>query len=200
MNVLVVCEDHTKDHYVLKPILQAMLQRAGRPRAHVRFHETPRWGVQRALRWDSVSQVIERYRSMVDMFLVVVDRDGLTTRREVLDGLEKSAEEHLRGETAVLLAEHAWQEVEAWALAGLSKPPKGWTFARLRREPDVKSVFQTVARELGLDDEPGGGRDSLGREAARHYRRVVSRCSEDVGALEARIREVVKFGGQRSRA
>ncbi|WP_281181280.1 hypothetical protein [Chloroflexus islandicus] len=39
-----------------------------------------------------------------------------------------------------------------------------------------------------MSDEPGGGRRTLGQEAARRYERIRQRCPEDIGELERRIR------------
>jgi len=47
-------------------------------------------------------------------------------------------------------------------------------------------------RSRGLEDEPGGGRKTLGREAGQNYKRVRSRCKEDVRALERRIRDWIE--------
>lgn len=59
---------------------------------------------------------------------------------------------------------------------------------------DVLQVGQTLptmplwdrAEKRGLLDEPGKGRN-MGREAAANYTPVLSRCSEDVDALQERL-------------
>ena len=86
-------------------------------------------------------------------------------------------------------AEHAWQEVEVWALAGVDwrlKPE--WTWETIRSERDSKEhYFEPIVKDRGLLDEPGGGRKMLGAEAARNYAKVRQNCPE-VRELEERIR------------
>ena len=81
MNVLVIPEDFRKDQYILKPILQALLRASGRPNAKLQICQDPLLaGVDQALRWERIAEVLEMY-PMVDLFLLIVDRDGVSTRR-----------------------------------------------------------------------------------------------------------------------
>src|SRR5262245_52909145 len=127
---------------------------------------------------------------MVQIFLLVVDRDGEEGRRAALDNLEARARGIL-GPGRIFLAEQAWQEIEVWALAG-QKLPKRWSWQEIRDEVDPKEMyFATLAEQLGLTDEPGQGRVTLGREAAANYTRVRSRCQEDIVTLETRLAQWV---------
>ena len=56
-------------------------------------------------------------------------------------------------------------------------------------QPIISAMFtiMTLAALRGLQDGPGGGRKTLGLEAARKYRRIYSRCREDVQVLEKRL-------------
>ena len=187
MNVLIIPEDFRTDQYIVGPIIKRMLAEAGRPNANVRVCLDPLiGGVSEALKWERIKEVLDRYRGMVQIFLLLVDRDGETARRRVLDKLETKGRAEL-SDGRILIGENAWQELEVWALAGQDLP-KNWKWAEIRRERDPKEeYFEPLAEARGLTKEPGGGRKTLGKEAAGNYARVRSRCPEDIGALESRI-------------
>jgi hypothetical protein len=186
MNVLIIPEDFRHDQYVLKPIIQAMLEAAGKPRANVRVCMDPLLGgVDQAMNWDRLDGIIERYRGMVQILILAVDRDGVDTRRAGLDGLEARATAKL-GEPR-FYAENAWQEIEVWAIAGHDLPPD-WSWNAIRTDRDPKErYFVPLAASRGLQNEPGAGRKTLALEAARNYKRVRERCTEDIAALENRL-------------
>ncbi len=177
MNVLIIPEDFRNDQYVLKPVIKAMLKTVGRPRAKVIVCKDPLLGsVEQALRWERIQEIITRYQSMVDVFLLCVDRDSLPGRRSRLDELER------------FFAENAWQELEVWLLAGHDLP-REWPWQEIRQERDPKErYFVPFAKSRGVFDEPGEGRKSLAMEAAGRYPRIRSRCPEDIVALENKIR------------
>lgn len=185
MNVLVIPEDFRKDQYILKPIVSAMLANVPRgSTAKVVVCQDPLLGgIAQAMSWDRLVEIFDIY-PMVDLFLLLVDRDGDPNRRQSLNHLETRAAEHL-GSGRRFLAEHAWQELEVWALAGHELP---WPWQDVRAERNPKEVyFLPYARSRGLLDEPGQGRKTLSIEAAAKYRRVRSRCKEDLETLEARL-------------
>lgn len=65
-------------------------------------------------------------------------------------------------------------------------------FAEIDQELNPKEVyFEPFAKRLGVIGGPGQGRKALAREASRNYGRIRSFCTEDVGALETRLRERV---------
>lgn len=188
MNVLIIPEDFRKDQQVLKPILSKMLAAAGKPKANIQVCQDPLLGgVSEALKWERIAEVIGMY-PMVNVFLLVVDRDAKEGRRVALDHLTAKAT-NLIGEGRKFLAENAWQEIEVWALAGIATRPKGWTWNDVRADADPKErYFVPYATSRGLLDEPGQGRTTLGREAALNYSRVRSRCKEDVAQLEGHLK------------
>jgi hypothetical protein len=188
MNVLIIPEDFRKDQYILKPIIAAMLAAIGGPRAVVRVCQDPLLGgINAALKWERIEEILRRYRYQVDLFLLCVDRDGEVGRRSQLERLEGQAAASL-GAGRLLLAENAWQELEVWTLAGHDLQT-GWRWAAIRAERDPKErYFSRLARQRKLLNEPGGGRKILSEEAARRYDRIRRRCPEDIAALEDRIR------------
>lgn len=188
MNVLVIPEDFRKDQYIVRPLVQRMLAEVGKPNANVRVCFDPLLGgIGEALKWNNIKEILDLY-PMVHMFLLLVDRDGVPGRRQSLDGLERKAAEEL-DESRVLLGENAWQEIEVWAIAG-QRLLRGWNWGDIRRDRDPKeNYFDHLVKRRGLAKGPGGGRKTLGREAAANYARVCSRCKEDIGALEDRLRQ-----------
>ena len=188
MNVLVIPEDFRKDQYMLQPLITALFDAVGRPRAKILVCRDPLLGgIGEALKEERIDAIIQRYQGMVDLFLLCVDRDGHAHRRQRLDDLEAHARTRLPP-SRILLAEHAWQELEVWVLAGHDLL-EGWSWPAIRAEPNPKEIyFDHLAQVRGVRDEPGEGRRTLAHEAARRYRRIRQRCPEDIGALEHRIR------------
>lgn len=185
MNVLIIPEDFRKDQYMLRPLIEAMLRAIGR-NAKIRVCTDPRLGgIHQALRWDRIEEIIDRYRGMVDLFLLCIDRDGDPNRRQSLDNIEQNATNILPPDK-LFLAEHAWQEIEVWVLAGHQLPAK-WVWQTIQAEIHPKEVyFLPFAEHRNLLNEPGEGRKTLAQEAARRYSRIRQLCPE-VAALEARI-------------
>jgi hypothetical protein len=184
MNVLIICEDFRRDQFIAKPIISALFSelRVSQVKIEVCLDPLLR-GIDQATRWEKIEEIIRLY-PMVELFLLVVDRDGVTSRRAALDRLEKTAASFLKGKRR-LVAEHAWQELEAWALAGQDLP---WSWKTVRSERDLKErYFEPFVARRGLTAGVGGGRKVLGREAASRIRRVLSLCPE-LQSLANRLR------------
>ena len=193
-NVLAIPEDFRKDEHLLKPILEKMLAACGR-KARVRICKDPLLGgVREALKWPRIQEILDRYRGMVDCFLLVVDRDGLAGRKESLAALEREATRFL-GAEGRFFAENAWQEIEVWALAGLTDLPRSWSWKSIREAANAKEAyFDRYAHQKGLTGAPFGGRERLGPRAAQNYPRIRKLCPEDVAALENRLRQAGEPG------
>jgi hypothetical protein len=86
------------------------------------------------------------------LFVLCVDRDGHEERRQILDSLQIRANEKLRFPRRFFAAEHAWQEIEVWALAGVQwKLKRPWTWEAIRSERDSKEhYFEPVAKNRGF--------------------------------------------------
>jgi len=186
MNVLVIPEDFRKDQYILGPIIRAMFSKIGRP-ANVEVLKDPLLGgVSEALKIENLRGIFDRNKYYVDLFLLCVDRDLEEGRRASLNNLENQLRPELPA-GKFFLAENGWQELEVWVLAGHDLPPD-WTWGDIRQERDPKErFFDVMAGNRGLLNEPGGGRKTLSLEAARRYRRIFSRCGQDIQNLEGRI-------------
>jgi hypothetical protein len=195
VRVLVIPEDFTKDQFVLKPIITALMRRLGKPRATVEICFEPRLqGVSEALEWRTIQQIIDELRYRVDLFLLCVDRDGVASRRAALDHIEAQAAARLPSHQR-LLAENAWQEIEVWLLAGHDLPAD-WSWREIRQEFHPKErYFLPFARQRRAHAQPDGGRRVLAEEAARRYDRIRQLCPEDVAALESRIQRWAEENG-----
>jgi hypothetical protein len=187
MNVFVIPEDFRNDQFILQPLIKAMIADLGAPKAKVVICRDPLLGgITEALKFENLEGIVRRYRGMVDLFILCVDRDGDPNRRAALDGLERRIGGSLEGGRA-FFAEHAWQEIEVWVLAGHDLPAE-WVWAEIRSEHNPKErYFEPFARSQNVSDGPGGGRKALADAAARRLSRICQLCREDFAALRNRI-------------
>ena len=119
---------------------------------------------------------------MTDIFILCVDRDGVTNRRRGLDRLEKKF-----GTGRTFFAENAWEEIETWLLAGMDLP-EDWRWQDVRVEVSIKEkYFNPLAKQRDVVDTPGEGREVLGKEAARNIPAIRQKCPEDFDALAQRL-------------
>ncbi len=183
MNVLVIPEDFRKDQYLLKPLFKRLFSDMGKRKVRIRVCQDPRLGgVDEALKSERIREVVDRYDGMTDIFILCIDRDGIQGRRSRLTQIEG---ELCGGRD--FLAENAWEELETWVLAGLDLP-QDWRWADVRAEVHVKErYFEPLAEQRGVADGPGGGRNALGKEAARRIAAIRRKCPEDFDALARRL-------------
>jgi hypothetical protein len=186
MNVLIIPEDPTNDQYLLRPIFERLFDTIRRPPTKVAICLNPRLrGIDDALNINRLSEIVARY-PMVDHFILCVDRDGNTRRRDRLTEIEKT----FAAKTS-LIAENAWEELETWALAGLTLP-RSWAWTSVRAEVSVKErYFTPLARQLGVADGPGGGRKEIGIMAASRIPAIRRKCPEDFGNLTDRLQALL---------
>lgn len=170
MKVLVIPEDPTVDQYILKPIVGRLFSDLGRP-ARIDVLSKPRLrGVAQALSAPVLSGIADTYR-MIDLFLVLVDRDGDPERPTVAAAREA---EH-GGRLFVCLA---IEEVEVWMLA-LHRSTLGvaWTEVRSERNPKERFAAPFLAANaprLGA----GEGRVWAMRELGAGWRGLLQVCPE----------------------
>ncbi len=187
MNILIIPEDFRKDQYILKPLFQRLVRDLGRPTTQVRVCQDPLLGgIDEALNMARLTEILEQYRGMVQLFILCVDRDGIWGRRQRLDQIEG---EFNNGQT--FLAENAWEELETWLLAGL-RLPSNWRWSDIRAEVEVKErYFDILAQQQGVADAPGGGRKPLGEKASRRISSIRQKCREDFDDLAQRIADTL---------
>ena len=187
MNILIIPEDFRNDQYILKPLFTRLFQSIGKPRVRIEICLDPLLGgVGEALKRERIEEVVEKHEGMTDIFILCVDRDGNTNRRQRLDHIEGEF-----GNTRIFLASNAWEEIETWVLAGLDLP-RGWRWSEVRAEIQVKEIyFEPLVAQRNLSDAPGGGRKPLGEEASRRIGAIRQKCREDFDALARRIEATI---------
>lgn len=196
MKVLIVPEDFSKDQFILKPVFSRLLASIGKPRAKVRVCRDPLLGgIDEALKKERIAEIIDRYGDEVRIIILCVDRDGKPGRRLRLDNIEREMERRIEttfGDGLDFLAADAWEELEAWVLAGLELPGD-WRWTVVRAEVQVKErYFDRLANSLGLAEDHGGGRERLGNVAARRVNVIRQKCPEDFDYLAQRLEAIVQ--------
>lgn len=184
MKVLVIPENFHNDQYILKPLFERLFRSIGRPNANIQICRDPLLGgVVEALKSERISEIVEQYQGMIDIYILCVDRDGKEGRRQRLDEieLEFGTQRH------TFLAENAWEEIETWVLAGVDLPAD-WNWQTVRAKIHVKETFfKQLADQRNLSDAFGGGRKPLAEEAARRIDAIRKKCPEDFGNLARRL-------------
>jgi hypothetical protein len=179
VKVLVIPEDPTLDQYILKPIVERILADLGKT-ARVQVLTNPRLrGIAQALDPAIIADIVRTY-PMVDLFLVMVDRDG--------DPRRPSNATTLEGSQPHLFVCLAIEELEVWMLAAhrdtLSTP-----WSEIRQEPHPKERFaHPFLAERAPKLDPGQGRAWAMRELGGKWKGVLSACDE-LDGLKHRIHE-----------
>lgn len=183
-DVLVVPEDVTYNGYILKPLVEKMLARCGRPNAIVVPPKAPHpQGYEHAkslLR----TRYFDLYRHM-NLLLFLADADGKDRTAEFSALEEEAGRQGIR-----LLCCAAKEELEVWLLVG-HRDQLGKPWQQIRSDVSVKeSVFLPFLATHGNPKAPGGGRDLLMAETLKGYDALLRLCPE-LAELERRIREVL---------
>lgn len=186
MRVLIIPEDFRNDQYILKPIFERLLDSLGWPNCKVLVCRDPLLGgINEALKPDRLEEIVNRYVGMMDIFVLCIDRDGQSGRRQRLDNIETNF-----SPTCRFLAENACEEIETWVLAGLDLP-RQWRWADVRAEIQVKEhYFEPLAEQRGLSDAPYGGRKALAEQASRNINAIRQKCPDDFDALAHRLESI----------
>lgn len=192
LNVLIIAEDYRHDQYILKPIVQSMLDEVGKPNANVKVCTDPMiGGVEQALDEATVEDVVET-NPLVDLYLLIVDRDGDAREKSGrLQARENDVQPLLRNAQA-FFGTQAHQEVEVWLLAGQDNLPNDWIWQEVQAEPDSKEMYyERYAEQKGLANSPGKGRKRLGTIAGANYKTRVRMKCQEVQCLEDQIAQIV---------
>lgn len=177
LRILVIPEDPTHDQYILKPIVEQLFDDLGK-RARVTVLQNPRLrGVEQALDPDTLSDIVDTY-PMVDLFLLLVDRDGDAGRHDRVA--------HIESQFGRLFACLAIEEVEVWMLA-LHRQKLGADWQTVRVEPHAKERFALPflaehAPALSL----GAGRKWAMRDLSAGWSALMQLCPE-LEKLKARV-------------
>lgn len=174
MRVVVICEDHTLDAYILKPVVEQIFSEAGRP-ARVQVSSNPRvQGYPQATNPAILEKTYENH-PMADLFILVLDADCKEDERA--DALEQRLQ--TAGESGVALAAVlAIQEVEVWALA-LHKDKLRSAWQDVRDDCDPKEhYFEPFIQLQGWRRSPGKGRSMAMRPLKTQWASLKRRCPE----------------------
>jgi hypothetical protein len=187
-NVLVIPEDFTKDEHILKPLAERILHELGKPNANVRVCRDPNFGgVREALKIARLRDDVIALYPMVDLFILVLDRDGDVGRETAAGQIETTLQGEMAGTPRRFVASLAWQEVEVFILAGHDLLPD-WNWREIRADPDVKDTyFRQLAAAKNTFGLPRQGRKKLMGEAIQNWTRMKSRCPEDIGSLLTKL-------------
>lgn len=188
IRISVVCEDHTLDQYVVRPVISALMAEIGKPRCIIRVVTDPKLNGIDGLR-QQFTGILRRYAAVSDVVIFAIDADG----KDGLDGRgnRKAAfDELLEGQTdarrgAVVVAV---QELEVWALWG-SRTQIRDSWQKVRAELHPKERYFAPLLTDADKRHPGKGRARLTElSLANGWASLRAGCPE-LGALEAEIRE-----------
>jgi len=183
LRVLLVQENTTYNGYIIRPVLETVFARCGRPN----FRISPLPGrppegyedAKQALRRSFASKNV-----MAALWLFVCDSDTQDKSAE-LAALEKEAQS---GGVALICCA-AEPEVEAWLVAGHLDKLEGKAWSELRRHVSFKEeIFEPFLKAHGNSMMRGGGRSDLMKTALQNYSGLCQRCPE-IKRLEERISE-----------
>ena len=176
--VLVIPEDPTNNGYILKPVVEMVMEEVGRPRARVAVLTNPRLrGYDHAVRAIH-NELAVRYRHR-DLWLFFPDADRATP-----DAM-KYLEDSLKSEDITLLCCPARPEVEIYAcVAYRDAIGIRWQVAR-NHTTFKETVFEPLLNAHG-DKRPGGGRGRMTKQSLANRQSFFSRCPE-IAKLRDRI-------------
>lgn len=184
MKVLVVPEDPTHDQHVIKPVIEKILDDCG-CRGSVEILRDPHLrGVDEALDRRVIDQIISD-NPMIDIFLIIVDRDCDRM------GNEAKAAQREAEHPSVLLACLAIQEIEVWALA-LWRSEIGAPWSEVRASCDPKEYFfDPFIESKGWGALLGKGRKRAMRELAGNWTGMKTVCPE-IQVLSNRLQSLIE--------
>lgn len=167
---MVVPEDPSLDQYILKPLVERLFADLGKS-VRIQVLSNPRLrGVDQALNRAKLAEVVETY-PMIDLFLVLVDRDGQTGRHA--EAMARENEHPNR-----LFVCLAIEEVEVWMLA-IHRDVIGhnWTNVRAEHHPKERFAHPFLAEHAPKLDL-GGGRAWAMRPLGQKWKGVLDVCPE----------------------
>ncbi len=170
--VLVVPEDPTLNGHILKPLTEALLGDAGRPRARVKVLENPRVqgypDAARTIRGDELHASYAFY----DLWLFIPDADR--AKRDAMDHLEAVS----RSRGVSLLCCPAQPEVDIYACVPF-RHELHMSWEEVRNHPRMREeVFEPLLARHGHARRPGGGRDMMITRSLRNLPLLYRLCPE----------------------
>lgn len=158
--VYVVCEDHTLDQYIAKPIISALLSAIGKVRADVRVVTSPQLRGYGDLKREACA-ILARYGAISDLVVFIADADGCPTvdgkpeRHNALSNVLNNCKHGGKGVVVI-----ARQELEVWALWGVRTQLRD-PWATVVTEPHPKERYFDRVVDASDTRRPGKGRMRL---------------------------------------
>lgn len=184
--VLVIPEDPTHNGYILKPLVQAIVADAGRPRAQVTVLTNPHLGgYDHALR--AVKEDLADRYGFWDLWLFMPDADRASAAAML------ALESELSARGVRLLCCPAEPETEIYACAGY-RATLGLGWDQARQHTKFKEViFDPLLARHGDVRRAGGGRDRMVAEALKNYPLLLQLCPE-LRTLRERLTALLRQG------
>lgn len=183
--VLVIPEDPTNNGYILKPLMQAILEDVGKPKAKVTVLTNPKVEGYDAAVKAIRGELAERY-GYWDLWIFMPDADLAEA-----DAM-RQLEDELAARKIRLLCCPAQPEVEVYACVPYRGEIKeGWEQAR--KDKNFKeNVFEPLLAKHGDARRAGKGRDWMIAEALQNLEALYKFCPE-IKDLRERIAAIIKI-------
>lgn len=183
MKVLIIPEDPTLDQHILKPIVERLFADLGR-RARVLMLTDPHMrGVDQALDASTIDTIVGKY-PMVDLFLLMVDRDG-----DRLGNTVKARQREVEY-PGRLVACLAVEEVEVWMLAlhrDDLRQTLGARWPEVRAHHDPKEAYAApFIQTKGWATGVGRGRKQAMQALPTQWNSLLQVCDE-LAVLKRRL-------------
>lgn len=182
--VLVIPEDPTHNGYLLRPLLEAILEDAGKPQARIMVLPNPRLtGYDHAM--SAIREELPQKYGFWDLWIFMPDADRASP--EAMANLETD----VAGKGIPLLCCPAQPELEIYACAAYrSEIRGGWQAAR--EDPRMKEdVFRPLLQKHGDSRRVGEGRDLMMEASLKNLPLLLSLCPE-LKRLRDRIALITK--------
>lgn len=182
MRVLVIPEDPTLDQYILEPVVERIFRELKRP-ARVDILRDPHLrGIQQALDRQVITGIIAD-NPMIDLFLLIVDRDCDRF------GNEAKARGCQACHDGKLIVTCAREEVEVWMMAlhrGDLPNIVGARWADIQAHCDPKEQYaEPFLAAKGWNGSVGRGRKRAMRNLGQGFRGLLDVCPEIAALMQS---------------
>jgi hypothetical protein len=189
--ISIICEDHTLDQYICKPVIKAAATEVGKPNAQVRVVTSPRLTGFDSLKGQACA-LLERWATISDVVVFVVDLDcddGVVHARNKIEALMNAIASCEGKRKAVVV--FAQQEVEVWALWGSrANLPISWLEVLAECDPK-ELLFEPMLTSADLK-KPDQGRTRLIQQSlALGWTSISNGCNE-LTQLVGDLRNVIE--------
>lgn len=183
VRVLVIPEDPTHNGYILKPLVEMVLDEVGKPNAKVTLLTNPRLrGYDHAV--DAIRNELARQYAFFNLWLFFPDADRAN------NASIHALETELSSKGVSLLCCAATPEVEIYASVAYRRAI-GLPWADVRNHPRMKEeVFLPLLDKHGDPRRPGGGRRDMTERSIANRGQFFVRCPE-VAELRDRIQVIL---------